>query len=123
MIPPRGSVRHRYGSATGAAIPFGVHEFTTHCRMIRECHQGARAVDGGSAEQLAIDGGRSEALAQALRTVADADLGAGPKYAPPVVRDLTRTLSARAYGLPRSEERREGKEWCRTVKFRGSPNH
>src|SRR3546814_14548059 len=66
----------------------------------------ARAVECGSAEQRAIDGGRSEALAQALRTVADADLGAGPKYAPPVVRDLTRTISARAYGLPLLEDRK-----------------
>lgn len=59
-----------------------------------------RAMDGVSAEQAAIDGGRSAALDQALRTVAEADLGAGPKYSPLVVRDLTRTISARAYGKP-----------------------
>lgn len=59
-----------------------------------------RAVDGGSAEQLAIDGGRSAALAQALRTVAEADLGAGPKYPAVVIQELTRTISTRAYGRP-----------------------
>lgn len=59
-----------------------------------------RAVEGGSGEQIAIAGGRSEALQQALRTVAEADLGAGPKYSALVVRDLTRTVSARAYGRP-----------------------
>lgn len=57
-------------------------------------------MDGVSAEQAAIDGGRSAALDQALRTVAETDLGAGPKYGPLVVRDLMRTISARAYGKP-----------------------
>ena len=57
-------------------------------------------MDGVSAEQAAIDGGRSAALEQALRTVAETDLGSGPKYAVTVVRDLTRTISARAYGKP-----------------------
>lgn len=57
-------------------------------------------MDGGSVEQLAIDGGRSAALAQALRTVAEADLGAGPRYPQLVIRELTRTVSARAYGRP-----------------------
>lgn len=59
-----------------------------------------RTMDGVSAEQVAIDGGRSAAVEQALRTVADTDLGAGPKYSALVVRDLTRTVSARAYGRP-----------------------
>lgn len=58
------------------------------------------AMDGVSAGQAAIDGGHSAALEQALRTVAETDLGAGPKYPAPVVRDLTRTISARAYGRP-----------------------
>ncbi|MEQ8813598.1 MAG: hypothetical protein RLO51_18270 [Thalassobaculum sp.] len=59
-----------------------------------------RTVGAASAEQMAIHGGRSAALEQALRTVAEIDLGAGPKYPAPVVRDLTRTISARAYGRP-----------------------
>lgn len=59
-----------------------------------------RAMGGVSAEQVAIDGGRSATLEQALRTVAESDIGAGPRYPAPVVRDLTRTISARAYGRP-----------------------
>lgn len=57
-------------------------------------------MDGGSAEHLAIEGGRSEALRQALRTVAEADLGSGPRYSPLVIRELTRMVAARAYGRP-----------------------
>lgn len=57
-------------------------------------------MDGVAAEQTVIDGGRSAALDQALRTVAETDLGAGPKYSVLVVRDLTRSISARAYGKP-----------------------
>jgi hypothetical protein len=59
-----------------------------------------RAMDGVSAERTAIEGGRSAALEQALRTVAETDLGSGPKYSVPVVRELTRTISTRAYGRP-----------------------
>ena len=59
-----------------------------------------RAMDGVSAERTAIEGGRSAALEQALRTVAETDLGAGPKYSALVVRELTRTISTRAYGRP-----------------------
>ncbi len=60
-------------------------------------------MDGVSAEQAAVQGGRSAALEQALRAVADTDLGAGPKYSALVVRDLTRAISARAYGRPLME--------------------
>lgn len=75
-------------------------EFATICSMIRGDIGVMQTIGASSAEQVAIQGGRSIALEQALRTVAETDLGSGPKYAPAVVRDLTRAISARAYGRP-----------------------
>lgn len=62
-----------------------------------------RSMAAVSAEQIVIEAGRSAALDQVFRTVAETDLGAGPKYGPAVLRDLARTVSARAYGRPMFE--------------------
>lgn len=60
-------------------------------------------MDGISTERALLTGSISPELESAFRTVADADLGAGPKYAPPVMRSLARTVVARAYGKPMLE--------------------
>jgi len=57
-------------------------------------------MDGISTERALIGGAISPELEAAFRTVADADLGAGPKYSPSVMRALARTVTARAYGKP-----------------------
>ncbi len=55
------------------------------------------------AEHPALSAGRKVALEQAFRTVADTDLGAGPKYGPRVMARLAQIISARAYGRPLME--------------------
>lgn len=60
-------------------------------------------MDGISTERALLEGSISPALEAAFRTVADADLGGGPKYAPNVMRALSRTVAARAYGKPMLE--------------------
>lgn len=60
-------------------------------------------MDGISTERALLAGSISPALEAAFRTVADADLGGGPKYAPNVMRSLSRTVAARAYGKPMLE--------------------
>lgn len=57
-------------------------------------------MDGISPERALLAGSISPELQAAFRTVADADLGGGPKYAPNVMRALSRTVAARAYGKP-----------------------
>lgn len=61
------------------------------------------AMDGISTERALLTGAISPQLDAAFRTVADADLGAGPKYPPATVRALARTVVARAYGKPMLE--------------------
>jgi hypothetical protein len=60
-------------------------------------------MDGISTERAIVTGAVSAELDSAFRTVADADLGAGPKYAPRIMRALARTVTARAYGKPMLE--------------------
>ncbi|WP_281685087.1 hypothetical protein [Thalassobaculum salexigens] len=60
-------------------------------------------MDGISTERALLAGSISPALEAAFRTVADTDLGGGPKYAPTVMRALSRTVAARAYGKPMLE--------------------
>lgn len=60
-------------------------------------------MDGISSERALLSGAISPELQAAFRTVAEADLGAGPKYAEPIMRSLSRTVAARAYGKPMLE--------------------
>lgn len=60
-------------------------------------------MDGISTERALLAGSISPELASAFRTVADADLGGGPKYAPTIMRALSRTVATRAYGKPMLE--------------------
>lgn len=60
-------------------------------------------MDGISTERALLAGSISPALESAFRTVADADLGGGAKYTPNVMRALSRTVAARAYGKPMLE--------------------
>ncbi|MDF1794310.1 MAG: hypothetical protein P1U88_20525 [Thalassobaculaceae bacterium] len=60
-------------------------------------------MDGISTERALLSGSISPELEETFRTVADADLGGGPKYAPTVMRALSRTVAARAYGKPMLE--------------------
>lgn len=65
--------------------------------------EGVRFLEPISAEHPALSAGRDVALEQAFRTVADIDLGAGPKYGPRVMARLAQVVSARAYGRPLME--------------------
>ncbi|WPZ32197.1 hypothetical protein T8K17_13195 [Thalassobaculum sp. OXR-137] len=60
-------------------------------------------MDGISTERALLSGAISPELEAAFRTVADADLGGGRKYAPAIMRALSRTVAARAYGKPMLE--------------------
>ncbi|MCR9073104.1 MAG: hypothetical protein NXI18_15430 [Alphaproteobacteria bacterium] len=60
-------------------------------------------MDGISTERALLAGAISPELQAAFRTVAEADLGGGPKYAASVMRALSRTVAARAYGKPMLE--------------------
>lgn len=60
-------------------------------------------MDGISSERALLSGAISPELQAAFRTVAEADLGGGPKYAEPIMRALSRTVAARAYGKPMLE--------------------
>lgn len=52
------------------------------------------------AERLLLDAGKSEALANVFRTVADAEADGVPKFAPALCRDLVRTVVCRVYAPP-----------------------
>lgn len=60
-------------------------------------------MDGISTERALLAGAISPELQTAIRTVAEADLGGGPKYAASIMRALSRTVAARAYGKPMLE--------------------
>lgn len=60
----------------------------------------ATGATGASISRLVLDGGRSAALNEAFRTVADTDLGEGAKYGPATMRALARVITTRAYGKP-----------------------
>ena len=69
--------------------------------MVGVTTEGARiGATGTSAGRMVLDGGRSAALDQAFRTVADTDLGEGAKYGPATIRALAHVITARAYGKP-----------------------
>jgi len=80
---------------TGCVAPRLPVDLTLSCAF-----RGVVVLDTASAEWVAIESERSEALDMAIRTVADTDLGEGPKYGPTLIAALSRTIGARAYGKP-----------------------